>query len=229
MRERRRRRVPDVRDSGRGARGSPCGPKLPVIACEVDYGGRVGPRWLDVRVQIREDAPAVREHQVGVVGVDHARLLIGDADSLSHWQYEAPIDGLADTVYWGASAEEVRAVVGGEPGGDGTFGWRGLDWDTALRRGLELEEWKRDHPAARLGIDFRPHSHHWAVLEQARASEHGVGELELGGAEVLMFFTSWGDGLYPVVVENAADGQPVAVRIQLGDEDRRARTEQLLT
>jgi hypothetical protein len=65
------------------------------------------------------------------------------------------------------------------------------------------------------------------LLEQARRSVHGAGELELAGARLLLFFTSWGDGLYPVIVESSADGVPVAVRVQLGDEERRLRTERV--
>ena len=208
--------------------GIPSDRELRVSATEADYGGRVGPRWAEVRVHL-SDAPPDGEHQVGVVGVDYARLMLGDADALGDWQHERPIDGLADVAYWGASAEQARATLGGEALDDSTFGWTDLGVDDALRLGLQVEQWKDDHPTAGLATDFRPHSHHWAVLEQARRSAHGAGELELAGARLLMFFTSWGDGLYPVIVERSAEGVPVAVRVQLGDEERRRRTERVFS
>jgi hypothetical protein len=40
---------------------------------------------------------------------------------------------------------------------------------------------------------------------------------------------SWGDGLFPVIVESSANGVPVAVRVQLGDEERRRRTERVFS
>jgi hypothetical protein len=207
--------------------GIPSDRELRVTATEADYGGRVGPRWAEVRVHLGE-APPVAEHEVGVVGVDYARILLGDADALGHWQHERPLDGLVDVVYWGSSADQARAELGGEALEDGTlFGWTDLELDDALQHALRLDHWKDDHPEAGLATDLRPHSHHWAVLEEARRSAYGVGTLELAGARLLMFFTSWGDGLYPVVLETSSDGAPVAVRIQLGDEDRRLRTEHL--
>jgi hypothetical protein len=201
--------------------GIPSGRDLRVTATQVDYGGRVGRRWAEVRVHL-DEAPAVAEQEIGVVGVDYARLLLGDVDALGHWQHDRPIDGLADVAYWGSSADQARAELGGKAIEDGTvFGWTDLDFGDAVQLGVRLERWKDDHPAAGLATDFRPHSHHWAVLREARQSAYGVGALELADARLLMFFTSWGDGLYPVVLETSSEGVPVAVRVQLGDEERR--------
>ena len=131
--------------------GIPSDRELRVTATEADYGGRVGPRWAEVRLHL-SDAPPVGEHQVGVVGVDYARLMLGDADALGDWQHERPIDGLADVAYWGASAEQARATLGGEALDDATFGWPDLGVDDALRLGLQVEQWKDEHPTA----DWRP-------------------------------------------------------------------------
>ena len=207
--------------------GIPSDRDLRVTATEVDYGRRVGRRWAEVRVHLGEASP-VAEHEVGVVGVDYGRLLLGDADALGHWQHEWPVDGLADVVYWGSSADQARAELGGDALEDGTtFGWTDLELHDAVRHGLRLQQWKDDHRDAALATDFRPHSHHWAVLGEARQSAYGVGPLELADARLLMFFTSWGDGLYPVVLETSSDGVPVAVRVQLGDEERRLDMEHL--
>ena len=45
-------------------------------------------------------------------------------------------------------------------------------------------------------------------------------ELELAGARFCIFSTSWGDGSFPVVVERAADGSPIRLRVDLGSEQR---------
>ena len=180
--------------------GVPGDRDLRVTATEVDYCGRVGPRWAEVRVHLDEEPP-VAEHELGVVGVDYARLLLGDADALGQWRHETPLDGLADVVYWGVSADEARAEIGGDVLEDGTmFGWTDLEVDDALRNHFRLERWKHDHPTAGLAIDLRPHSHHWVLLEQARQSAHGSGAVGLAGH-------------IPVVVETSADGTPVALRM----------------
>ncbi len=79
------------------------------------------------------------------------------------------------------------ATLGGEVLDDSTFGRTDLGVDDALRLGLLVGQWKDDHPTEGLAMDFRPRSHHGAVLEQARRSAHGAGELELAApsADVL--------------------------------------------
>lgn len=73
---------------------------------------------------------------------------------------------------------------------------------------------------------FRPHSHHWQVMAGLRASPHGAGHIDLGGARMLCFVTGeWGDGFYPVDTDHGTDGRLMQIRIVLGDEERRQRTE----
>jgi hypothetical protein len=75
-------------------------------------------------------------------------------------------------------------------------------------------------------VDFRPHSHHWQVMAELRASDHGAAHIEVGGARMLCFVTGeWGDGFYPVHTDHDAEGRLVQVRIVLGEEERRQRTE----
>lgn len=207
--------------------GIPSDRDLRVTGRERDFGGRAGLRWTDIRIHLRDEPPA-GERELGVVGVDWARILLGDADALGQWQHDRPVDGLADIVFWGSAAELARRVVGGGELDDDNFGWENLELPDAVQRLEALEQWKEDHPSAGLQIDVRPHSHHWAVLEEARRSPHGAGGLELAGARLLLLFTSWGDGLFPVFVETSAAGLPVAVRIQLGDEARRQLLEDVL-
>jgi hypothetical protein len=44
----------------------------------------------------------------------------------------------------------------------------------------------------------RPHSHSYQVLAQMPPSETGSGVIGIAGAQMCAFFTSWGDGLFPV-------------------------------
>ncbi|MBX3272192.1 MAG: hypothetical protein KF729_18140 [Sandaracinaceae bacterium] len=69
--------------------------------------------------------------------------------------------------------------------------------------------------ALRLATDFRPHSHHYRALEDARASATGAASIDVGPLRVCLTFTSWGDGVFPVLAELDRDGALVAVRVQL--------------
>ena len=207
--------------------GIPNDRDLRVTGRMVDFGGRVGVRLAEVRIDLRpERATGARE--AGVVGVDWARIILGDADALGHWEHNRPLDGRADIEFWGSSAEEARMAIGGDALDDVTYGWKDIPVDEAVERLERLEQWQEENPSAGLQVDARPHSHHWVVLQEARASPFDAGQLDLAGARLLLFFTSWGDGMFPVFVETAAAGHPVAVRIELGDEDRRQMMEELL-
>jgi hypothetical protein len=64
-------------------------------------------------------------------------------------------------------------------------------------------------------------------MAKVRASEVEAGQITVGGADMLCFMTSWGDGLFPVHADYGAAGGLVGVRIVLGDEQRRARMEDM--
>ena len=66
-----------------------------------------------------------------------------------------------------------------------------------------------------LATDFRPHSHHFHALAEARKSPHGVGAIDVAGARACLFFTSWGDGVFPIYLDVDAAGRPVQLRVQL--------------
>jgi hypothetical protein len=65
------------------------------------------------------------------------------------------------------------------------------------------------------------------VLAQARASATGSGELELAGSRTCMFFTSWGDGAFPVFADRDASGKLLRLRVQLQTADSIAAMEQV--
>jgi hypothetical protein len=185
--------------------GLPRDRALPVLASGAGIVIPVGP------------APAAKSVELGDIRVDWARVLFGDADALNAWQHDEPVDGLADVAFWGAAEEEAAAEFGapplGEPGEDGVRGWTGLTVPEAMRRACALFDWKDAEPRRRLMVDFRPHSHHWQVMREVRASVVEAGTVEVGGARVLCTMTGQGDGWFPVSADLGPSGELVAVRV----------------
>jgi hypothetical protein len=188
-------------------------------------GGRdsaVKNRWRWVDLEVRPERKVASNGRAGHVFVDRARLMFADIDALGAWQHDTPTDGLADMVFWGrdaeAAAKEAKAPKLREDGGT-VYGWENLPDAEARRKGglvwraKEKNKWM-------LALDYRPHSHHWEVMRQVRASATESGTVEVGGATMCGFMTSWGDGLFPVIVERDAGGELVRVRLQMGDDDR---------
>ncbi|MFF3483259.1 hypothetical protein ACFYXC_08245 [Streptomyces sp. NPDC002701] len=159
--------------------------------------------------------------ELGEIRVDWARLLFGDADALSAWRHDEPVDGLADVAFWGAAEEaaaaEFAAPCLGGPGEDGVRGWTGLPVPEAMRLAGALFDWKDADPGRRLMVDFRPHSHHWQIMRAVRASAAEAGTVEVGGARVLCAMAGQGDGWFPVSAELGPTGRPVAVRVAFPD------------
>ncbi|MEU4087706.1 hypothetical protein [Streptomyces aureus] len=199
--------------------GVPRDRSLPVLASRVDFGDGVGPRWSEISVRMSE-APAESSMVLGDIGVDWARVLFGDADALDAWQHNEPVDGSADVAFWGAAAEEAAALFAapelGEPGEDGVRGWTGLAVAEAMKKARALLAWKED-TGRRMMVDFRPHSHHWQVMRQIRASEVEAGTVDVGNARMLCTMTSWGDGYFPVSADLDGSGAVVAVRVSFSD------------
>ncbi|WP_221350626.1 hypothetical protein [Streptomyces beigongshangae] len=166
-------------------------------------------------------SPATKSVELGEVRVDWARLLFGDADALGAWRHDEPVDGLADVAFWGAAEEAAAARFSapdlGGPGEDGVKGWTGLPMPEAMRLAGALFDWKDAAPRRRLTVDFRPHSHHWQIMREVRASPLEAGTVEVGGARVLCTMTGRGDGRLPVSAELDPTGRPVAVRVSFPD------------
>ncbi|MFF5790184.1 hypothetical protein ACFY8P_35060 [Streptomyces sp. NPDC012693] len=196
--------------------GVPRDRHLPVLATRVDHGDGVDERWSEISIRMRE-GQAASSVSLGDVGVDWARVLFGDVDALNAWQHDASVDGLADVAFWGAAADEAAAVFAapelGEPGEDGVHGWTALPVAEAWDRALALSLWK-DEGGRRMAVDFRPHSHHWQIMREVRASPVGAGSVRLGDARVLCAMTSWGDGFFPVVADLDSSGDLLAVRVR---------------
>jgi hypothetical protein len=186
----------------------------------LEHGTDGGDRWASIEVVVG-DRPVAKSNRVGEVGVDWARIAFADADAIGSWQHENPIDGLADVAFWGRSEAEAAPVHNAPllniPGESGAYGWTDLALADAIDKARAVLSWAEADPERKLMIDFRPHSHHWQVMRQVRASDTGSGTVEVGGARILFTLTSWGDGLFPVYADRDADGALVAVRVVLAE------------
>lgn len=179
--------------------------------------GRFADCWDHVSVEIG-DGEVHASKKIGEAGVDFARLVCVDHVALDHWQHDESLDGLADVMFWGRDEKKLATVMGAPRTRDG-YGWSNLAVDAAETRLIAVERKKAENKWL-LATDFRPHSHHFHALAAARANPRGAGEMDLAGSRMLLFFTSWGDGVYPIFLDTDHDDRPVRVRIQLATDDQ---------
>ncbi len=181
----------------------PAGSRLPVFGVRID-GGEFEGLWQAVYVDIVPQPRAARTVDAGRVLVDEARIGIFDAEALAHWKHDQPMDGRADVAFWGLHGAEVARRFGAPklPGEDdeGTCGWKDLPDAEAQNRSHALDE-LRNGGQYRFAWDYRPHSHHYHLLAQMRASPTESGVLRVGNTTACGFFTSWGDGEFPVMMD----------------------------
>jgi hypothetical protein len=189
---------------------------LPVLGRRVGKG-QFADCWHHVIVKLA-DGEVAMSRKLGEAGVDFARLVCMDHGALDAWQHEDSLDGLADFVFWGRDAGELaRAVRAPSLKKDG-YGWRDLPVAEAEARADAAERLKAKHHWL-LATDLRPHSDHHRALAAARRSKQGAGTIEVGGAKVCLFFTSWGDGVFPIYLELDHDDRAIQIRIQLDTAD----------
>lgn len=175
--------------------------------------GRWSDCWREVWIQFAGGVTA-REEPLGSIVVDFARIGFVDVDAIPHWSANESLDGRADFVFWGRDAKALAAAVSAPELEDGTFGWCDRPVDEVIGLGTRAEQVKAEKGWL-LATDFRPHTQHYLLLAQARAAATGSGTTTLGDSTMLLFFTSWGDGEYPVVVERDADGKLLKLRVLL--------------
>jgi len=172
-------------------------------------------RWRRVIVQCRPNQRCVQSHEVGLVGVDYARILIADVDVLGIWKHEESLDGLADFLFWGRDAERIAAALKAPRVGNGEFGWVDVPIETAERNGTAVQK-HRDENSLKVAVDYRPHSHHWQVMKPVRENNPTESSTtELGGQKVCNFMTTWGDGLFQVYRDLAGSGELIQIRIEM--------------
>ncbi|GAA4572235.1 hypothetical protein GCM10023176_34720 [Micromonospora coerulea] len=164
------------------------------------------------------DEPVVGIRHLGKIGVDWARLVFADADALSAWVHDDPIDGLADVVFWGRHETDIAAEFGatrtGTPGED-HYGWLNLPVAEAYAKAVALNDRRSTASDGKFAFDFRPHSHHWRVMADVRTSENEAATIDVGGASIMFAMTSVGDGSFPVYVELDAAGALAAIQVRI--------------
>ena len=197
---------------------------LAVVGTRVGKG-RFADCWDHVTVKIGA-GEVTHSKKLGEAGVDFARLVCMDRGALDHWQHEDSLDGLADFVFWGRDAAQLAKVMRAPSIKKEGFGWSNLSVDEAEANSMEADRLKSEHHWL-LATDFRPHSHHFHALAAARKSKQGAGTIEVGGARVCLFFTSWGDGVFPIFLDLDHEDQPVQLRVQLNTADAMAAMHQV--
>jgi hypothetical protein len=178
--------------------------------------GVIDGTWASVSLVLSNALPTERE-QIGNVVVERARILLTDPDALAEWKHEEAIDGKADVVFWGLHAQRLAHELGADSLPDGNFGW--LDLPLARIPKDRLERLVAAEEEGGLRAELRPHSHHHAVLKEARLPPKHAGMLDLAGGKMLAFLTH-GDGVFPVYRELDDGGALVRVTVVLeSDED----------
>ncbi|HET9993601.1 MAG TPA: hypothetical protein VFQ65_33920 [Kofleriaceae bacterium] len=191
---------------------------LPVLGRRVG-AGRFAECWDYVAVRFSPH-PVASSRKLGEAGVDFARLMIIDYAALAAWQHEDSLDGKADLMFWGRDAALAARRITAPPTREG-YGWTNLTVAAATAKWDQLERVKAENHWL-LASDLRPHSHHFHALSAARASKQGAGTVAVGGATALLFFTSWGDGVFPIYLDSDADDRPVQLRVQLNTAESNA-------
>jgi hypothetical protein len=192
----------------------PANRALPIVGRRLGKG-RFADCWDHVAVRLG-NGTVTASKKLGEAGVDFARLVCMDHGALDHWQHEDSLDGLADFVFWGRDAGALARAMKAPATSEG-HGWIDLPLAEAEAKALEADTLKAANRWL-LATDLRPHSHHFHALAAARKSPHGAGTIEVGGAKVCLFFTSWGDGVFPIYLDVDGKQRPVQVRVQLATE-----------
>lgn len=205
-------------------RGLPAG-ELRVVGEPIPEGDPDAGRLRRVCLEARAGTVA-RSEQFGYVGVDWGRLLFVDLDAVGLWQHHEPLDGRADFAFWGRDAELVARRTDAPALDTRVFGWRDLPVREAAERGDHVEQ-LREEEGLTFATDFRPHSHHYQLMEQVRASATESGGVTLGDARACGFMTTWGDGIFELHRDLDADGQLLRLRVELGTEKQQRMMRQL--
>jgi hypothetical protein len=141
-----------------------------------------------------------------------------DLANLSAFRVRAEPDDLTDIVFWGKDAATLASATGAPTvpeEGQAMFGWLNCP-ESAARDHYERISAQKESDKLLLAIDVRPHTHEWKLLATARSSPTASASLQLVGGGVCGFFTSWGDGAFPVYRDVDEAGELVRVRVELG-------------
>ncbi|MEQ1702910.1 MAG: DUF2185 domain-containing protein [Ilumatobacteraceae bacterium] len=209
--------------------GLPIGLPMRVLGRRMPEDSPDAGRWQSVWLEVKPGVTVHRSLPSGHVLVDAARLMLCDLDLLAHWNHEDPTDGLFDVVLWGRDVVAVAELVGAvemPSRGDGIYGWLDVAADRATSAWRELSA-LREAGESKFAFDVEPHSDHHRLLVATRATATESGTIDLGGSRGLGFFTSWGDGAFPVFRDLDDSGALVRVRIELGCDEIVARSRRM--
>jgi hypothetical protein len=170
--------------------------------------------WQEVWLDCLPEANVASTEHFGTVSVDWARVMFADVEALGSWQHDDPLDGLADVVFWGLDASRAAQALSAPALGEGQYGWTDLPIEAAVERGEAVEDFLHAG-GVKFAMDFRPHSHHHEILRQIRSTPTQSGVLDVAGQRLCAFFTTWGDGFYPVHRDLTAHGNVARVRVLL--------------
>jgi len=194
--------------------------RLRVLGAPVGKG-RFADCWDHVAVALGA-GEITHSKKLGEAGVDFARLVCMDHAALDAWQHEDSLDGKADVVFWGRDDRVLAHVMNAPRTRDGEgYGWTDLPLADAEKKADVIARKKAENKWL-LATDFRPHSHHYYALAAARENPNRAGILELAGTRMMLLFTSWGDGVFPIYLDLDHDDQPIQVRIQLATAESNA-------
>ena len=210
------------------AGGLPTGAALPVYGVRMPTDAPDAGRWKSVWLDVA-DGTAADSIEMGHVLVDEARLMLFDVDLLGAWVHNDSLDGLYDVAFWGRDAVEVASITGATQDpllGNDVFGWVDLGLERAREVVPEIGRMK-EAGELKFAADVRPHSHHHQILRQTVNSPTESGSIGLAGGRGVGFFTTWGDGAFPVYRDVAEDGTLLRVRIELGSDEIVARSRRL--
>lgn len=207
-------------------RDVPANEQIAIFGERMDEDGPDTGRWKSVWAEVASGQVAASQ-QVGFVLVDRARLMFADPDALATWNASAP--ELIDLVFWGRDAESVAAQVSADAfveGGQAVYGWRNRRIDEIRELGAMLRA-HLEETSARVATDFRPHDDDYRILEAMREAPTETADIKLGDRLVCGFFTTWGDGAFPVYRDVDAGGRLLRVRVELGAPEIVARTRRM--
>jgi hypothetical protein len=200
--------------------GLPTDRPLPVFASRMGGSDEtVCDRWELVELDVRPRSRVARREAIGPVTVDKARLFFADLHAVGGWEHDRPLDGQADFLIWGKDAPLAARALNIPKLSDDTFGWLNGEVGDVARKGMQVEQ-QKEKRGWKMATDFRPHSHHYHLMKPLRETPTQSGCVEVNGATVCGFNTTWGDGFFPVWREVTVTGELVRVGIQLGDDER---------
>ncbi|MBS2011781.1 MAG: hypothetical protein JST00_02610 [Deltaproteobacteria bacterium] len=175
-------------------------------------------QWEHVSLVCKE-TPPVTKQRIGSASVEEARLLFADAEALRAWDHERSIDGLRDFVFWGGYEDAIAARVGAGLAYEGEeyYGWVDLPPGVLPPHFVGIVVGAMEQRT--LSVEMRMHSSHHAILRGAWTSPNEAGTATIGGAKMCGFFSSVGDGVFPVELERDEAGDICRVTILIAGAD----------